>query len=156
MLLIRSSHIPFPTPLRKAAAAQREERPRAVQPTVAGGAFLGPTGPAARVRAPKIPRKRLRLRLSEPALVGGPRRPWDTVFRASCTAWVFRKGHGQGSGGTDSDDSQQQSPVACRTRMKAQMSGQEEVVIHKTPVHAKLRRAESSRPGPNKLVAPFR
>ncbi len=71
LLLIRSSHIPFPTPLRK-AAAQREERPWGVQPTVAGGTFPGPTGPAARVRAPKIPRKRLRLRLSEPAPVRGP------------------------------------------------------------------------------------
>jgi hypothetical protein len=53
------SHIPFSTSLRK-AAAQGEERHWAVQPTVAGGTFLEPTGPAARVRAPRIPRKRLR------------------------------------------------------------------------------------------------
>ncbi len=44
----------FTIPLRK-AAAQQEERPRGVQPVVARGPFLGPTGPAARVRAPKIP-----------------------------------------------------------------------------------------------------
>ena len=87
-----STHIPFPTSLRK-AAAQGEERYWAVQPTAAGGTFPGPTGPAPRVRAPRIPRKRLRPGSSEPEPAGAQYAP-DTVFRAPCTARVIIGNHG--------------------------------------------------------------
>jgi hypothetical protein len=54
--LTRSFPLSFSTSLRK-AAAQGDERHWAVQPTVAGGTFLGPTGPVPRVRAPRIPER---------------------------------------------------------------------------------------------------
>ena len=55
--------------------------------------FPGPTGPAPRVRAPRIPRKRLRPGSSEPEPAGAQYAP-DTVFRAPCTARVIIGNHG--------------------------------------------------------------
>ncbi len=105
---------------------------------VAGGAFLGPTGPAARDRAPEIPRKRLRFRPSEPTLVG------PDYDGTRCSGLGARLGSLGGvtdrsPGGMDSYELHQQNPDDCETRRKPRCQGPVEVVIRKTPVHAKSR-----------------
>jgi hypothetical protein len=148
-----STHIPFPTSLRK-AAAQGEERNWAVQPTAAGGTFPGPTGPAPRVRAPRIPRKRLRPGLSELEPAGAQYAP-DTVFRAPCTARVFLGITGPGPGETNSDVSLRQNPAARWTRMEDPHVRAGEVVIRKTPGHGTIRRARFIKGRPEQFVAPL-
>ncbi len=133
------SHIPFPTSLRK-AAAQGDERHWAVQPTAAGGTFLGPTGPAAprsgaqdspeRDSSPGCPSR------NRPGIQYAP----DAVFRAPCTDRVNLESRGQGPGETDSDVSLRQNPAACWTRMEDSHVKAGEVVIRKIPGHGTIRR----------------
>ncbi len=55
----------------------------------------GPTGPTPRVRAARIPRKRLRPGSSEPEPAGAQYAP-DTVFCASCTTRIIIGNQGPG------------------------------------------------------------
>jgi hypothetical protein len=92
-----------------------------------------------RVRAPRIPRKRLWPGLSEPAPAGA-QYALDAVFRASGTARVPWEITGPGPGETDSDVSLQQNPAACWTRMEDSHVRAGEVAIRKTPGHGTTRR----------------
>ncbi len=140
------SHIPFPTSLRK-AAAQGEERHWAVQPTVAGGTFLGPTGPVPRVRAPRILRKRLRPGLSEPEPAGAQYAP-DTgsALRARLGSSGKSRAQSQARRTRMSHSGRIQPPAGLR--WKTHMSRAGEVVIRKTPGHGTIRRGRfiKSRP----------
>ncbi len=149
-----STHIPFPTSLRK-AAAQGEERYWAVQPTAAGGTTSwSPPGPRPAFGWPGSPERDC-----------GPgrqsrNRPELSTPRIRCSALHARLGSslgitGPGPGETDSDVSLRQNPVTCWTRMEDPHVRAGEVVIRKTPGHGTIRRARFIKGRPEQFVAPL-
>ena len=159
--LTRSSHIPFHDPAPQGSGAAG--RAAAGCPAHDCGRSLSWThrarGPRSGAQDP--PKETAPATQDVSAGIGGAQIAMGQGVPRLVHSLGLQGSHGLGPGGTDSDDSHQQNPDACRTLRKAQMSachcqGQEEVVIHKTPVHAKFRGAVSSRPCPKKFVAPFR
>ena len=147
-------HIPFPTSLRK-AAAQGDERHWAVQPTVAGGTFLGPTGAAAPPSGAQDPPKETAARVVRAGTGRSSVRPGHGVPRSmhgSGHHWESR-GQAQARRTRMSHFNRIQSSdgLGWETHMSGPGSGEPI-----TPSHGTLcRRPIHHQAGPSSFVAPL-